>query len=42
MSPQSSRKSWMGWLWSLLGLLFGYVSGENPGPQPKTHFRFFK
>jgi len=24
----------------LIGLLFGYVSGENPGPQPETHFRF--
>ncbi|HEX6305131.1 MAG TPA: MFS transporter [Anaerolineales bacterium] len=24
----------------LLGLLFGYVSGENPGPQPETAFRF--
>jgi len=25
----------------LLGLLFGYVSGENPGPQPENAFRFF-
>lgn len=24
----------------LLGLLFGYVSGENPGPQPDLAFRF--
>jgi len=24
----------------LLGLLFGYVSGENPGPQPQNAFRF--
>jgi GPH family glycoside/pentoside/hexuronide:cation symporter len=24
----------------LLGMLFGYVSGENPGPQPKNAFRF--
>jgi len=24
----------------LLGLLFGYVSGENPGPQPDNAFRF--
>ena len=24
----------------LLGLLFGYVSGENPGPQPGNAFRF--
>lgn len=24
----------------LLGLLFGYVSGENPGPQPEDAFRF--
>ena len=24
----------------LLGLLFGYVSGENPGPQPEYAFRF--
>jgi GPH family glycoside/pentoside/hexuronide:cation symporter len=24
----------------LLSLLFGYVSGENPGPQPETAFRF--
>jgi GPH family glycoside/pentoside/hexuronide:cation symporter len=24
----------------LLGLLFGYVSGENPGPQPANAFRF--
>jgi GPH family glycoside/pentoside/hexuronide:cation symporter len=24
----------------LLGLLFGYVSGENPGPQPDIAFRF--
>jgi GPH family glycoside/pentoside/hexuronide:cation symporter len=24
----------------LLGLLFGYVSGENPGPQPENAFRF--
>jgi GPH family glycoside/pentoside/hexuronide:cation symporter len=23
-----------------LGLLFGYVSGENPGPQPENAFRF--
>jgi GPH family glycoside/pentoside/hexuronide:cation symporter len=25
---------------ALLGLLFGYVSGENPGPQPENAFRF--
>ena len=25
---------------SLLGLLFGYVSGENPGPDPENAFRF--
>jgi GPH family glycoside/pentoside/hexuronide:cation symporter len=24
----------------LMGLLFGYVSGENPGPQPENAFRF--
>jgi GPH family glycoside/pentoside/hexuronide:cation symporter len=24
----------------LLGLLFGYVSGENPGPRPDIAFRF--
>jgi GPH family glycoside/pentoside/hexuronide:cation symporter len=24
----------------LLGLLFGYVNGENPGPQPENAFRF--
>jgi GPH family glycoside/pentoside/hexuronide:cation symporter len=24
----------------LLALLFGYVSGENPGPQPGNAFRF--
>jgi GPH family glycoside/pentoside/hexuronide:cation symporter len=24
----------------LLGLLFGYISGENPGPQPGNAFRF--
>ncbi|MGE5249324.1 MAG: hypothetical protein ACM3QS_03835 [Bacteroidota bacterium] len=24
----------------LLGLLFGYVSGENPGPHPENAFRF--
>jgi GPH family glycoside/pentoside/hexuronide:cation symporter len=24
----------------LLGLLFGYVNGENPGPQPDNAFRF--
>jgi GPH family glycoside/pentoside/hexuronide:cation symporter len=24
----------------LLSLLFGYVSGENPGPQPGNAFRF--
>lgn len=24
----------------LLGLIFGYVSGENPGPQPENAFRF--
>lgn len=24
----------------LLGLFFGYVSGENPGPQPENAFRF--
>ncbi|MFC1879622.1 MFS transporter [Chloroflexota bacterium] len=24
----------------LLGVLFGYVSGENPGPHPETAFRF--
>ena len=24
----------------LLGLLFGYISGENPGPQPDNAFRF--
>lgn len=24
----------------LLGLLFGYVSGEDPGPQPENAFRF--
>ena len=24
----------------LLGLLFGYVSGDNPGPQPDNAFRF--
>jgi GPH family glycoside/pentoside/hexuronide:cation symporter len=24
----------------LLGVLFGYVSGENPGPQPGNAFRF--
>ena len=24
----------------LLGLLFGYVSGQNPGPQPENAFRF--
>jgi GPH family glycoside/pentoside/hexuronide:cation symporter len=24
----------------LIGLLFGYVSGENPGPQPENAFRF--
>ena len=24
----------------LLGMLFGYVSGENPGPQPENAFRF--
>jgi GPH family glycoside/pentoside/hexuronide:cation symporter len=25
---------------ALLGVLFGYVSGENPGPQPGIAFRF--
>jgi GPH family glycoside/pentoside/hexuronide:cation symporter len=25
----------------LLGLLFGYVSGEDPGPNPESAFRFF-
>ena len=25
---------------ALLGILFGYVSGENPGPQPENAFRF--
>lgn len=25
----------------LLGLLFGYVSGEDPGPNPASAFRFF-
>jgi GPH family glycoside/pentoside/hexuronide:cation symporter len=25
---------------ALLGLLFGYVSGEDPGPEPGTAFRF--
>jgi len=25
---------------ALLGVLFGYVSGENPGPQPENAFRF--
>jgi GPH family glycoside/pentoside/hexuronide:cation symporter len=25
---------------ALLGVLFGYVSGENPGPQPNNAFRF--
>ena len=25
---------------ALLGLLFGYVSGKNPGPEPGTAFRF--
>jgi GPH family glycoside/pentoside/hexuronide:cation symporter len=25
---------------ALLGVLFGYVSGENPGPQPGNAFRF--
>jgi GPH family glycoside/pentoside/hexuronide:cation symporter len=24
----------------LLGLLFGYVSGQKPGPQPENAFRF--
>ena len=24
----------------LLGILFGYVSGDNPGPQPENAFRF--
>jgi GPH family glycoside/pentoside/hexuronide:cation symporter len=24
----------------LIGVLFGYVSGENPGPQPENAFRF--
>ena len=24
----------------VLSLLFGYVSGENPGPQPENAFRF--
>jgi GPH family glycoside/pentoside/hexuronide:cation symporter len=24
----------------LLGLLFGYVSGDNPGPHPENAFRF--
>jgi GPH family glycoside/pentoside/hexuronide:cation symporter len=24
----------------LLGLLFGYVSGEEPGPDPESAFRF--
>ena len=24
----------------LLGLLFGYISGANPGPQPEYAFRF--
>ena len=24
----------------LLGLLFGYINGENPGPQPENAFRF--
>jgi GPH family glycoside/pentoside/hexuronide:cation symporter len=24
----------------LLGVLFGYVNGENPGPQPENAFRF--
>jgi GPH family glycoside/pentoside/hexuronide:cation symporter len=24
----------------LLGLLFGYVSGGDPGPQPENAFRF--
>jgi GPH family glycoside/pentoside/hexuronide:cation symporter len=24
----------------LLSLLFGYVSGENPGPHPENAFRF--
>ncbi len=24
----------------LLGVLFGYVSGENPGPDPENAFRF--
>ncbi len=25
----------------LIGILFGYVSGDQPGPQPDTAFRFF-
>ena len=25
---------------ALLGVLFGYVSGENPGPHPEHAFRF--
>jgi GPH family glycoside/pentoside/hexuronide:cation symporter len=25
---------------ALLGVLFGYVSGENPGPHPENAFRF--
>jgi GPH family glycoside/pentoside/hexuronide:cation symporter len=25
---------------ALLGLLFGYVNGENPGPHPENAFRF--
>jgi GPH family glycoside/pentoside/hexuronide:cation symporter len=24
----------------LIGMLFGYVSGEDPGPQPGNAFRF--
>ncbi len=24
----------------ILGVLFGYVSGENPGPDPENAFRF--
>ena len=27
-------------LLALLGVLFGYVSGDNPGPQPGSAFRF--
>ncbi len=26
--------------WALVGLLFGYVNGNNPGPQPDNAFRF--